>query len=336
MTLSHNKQIVIGAVVLVVLAGLAYRQVKKDQQLGAMHSSSADMPTLASVDDVDKLQITNGSKGEIVLEKQGDRWKMTKPIAVGVRQDHVRHLLDNVKDIKIKEMITLQADDALKNQYELDEGHAVHLIAWKGGEKKIDCSFGKFGGRGELMMVADRPEIFAASGYSSYHYTREAKNWRENEIFKFDDSAVSHWSIDRKGASFSFTKGDKWAGTFQGKPITRLDEEKIKDALRVFKGLTADDFADNQLPEEVGLTQPEAIINFELKDGAGKYVLKVGKVSSGSSHYAIREGDQTVFIIGSLASGWAMADVAKFQVPADAGASKSDPSTEEKGEDHHH
>src|SRR5262249_43450393 len=64
-----------------------------------------------------------------------------------------------------------------------------------------------------------------------------------------------------------------------------------------------------------GLDKPLATISFTLKDNAGNPTLKVGKTSSGSSHYAAKEGTPVVYTIGSWTSDWALAAPSKFAKP---------------------
>jgi hypothetical protein len=322
--MTRDKSIIAGVVVLAGLGFLTFKAVKKDQNIGiAADKASADMPEIKGSDDLDKIVIKNGDKPEVVLEKQGDKWMVTKPVAALANQGNVKSLLDNMKELKAKETIASSADDALKKEYQLDPEHVLHVTGYKGADKKVDDLFGKSGGRGEIMMVGDKPAVYASSGYSSYVYGREVKDWREREIFKFDDAAASQMTLDDKAGAFSFTKGaDKWAGTFKGKAIDRLDEEKVKDAVRALKFLNAEDFGDGKTPAETGLDAPESTMAVTLKDGAGKFVLKVGKVSSGTSRYAMKDGDPTVFIVGSSLTDWATAEPSKFQKPVDAGAPK--------------
>lgn len=320
--MSRDKGIIVGLVVLIGLGALVWQQSKKDQALGSAEKATADLPEIKGPDDVDKISITNADKGEVVLEKQGDKWMVTKPLTALANQSNVKSLLDNLKELKAKEVVASQPDDAVKKEYNLDAAHAVHLVAWKGADKKVDDWFGKSGGRGEMVMKDGNPSIFAASGYSGYLYSRELKDWREREIFKFDDANANQLTIENAHGAFSFTKGDKWAGTFKGQPIDRFDEEKTKDAIRALKFLSAEDFADGKTPSDTGLDKPEATISVSLKDNAGKYTLKVGKVSGGTSHYAQKDGEATVYIIGASAADWAEAEVSKFQKSLDGGAPK--------------
>src|SRR4051812_35400530 len=105
MALSRDKQILIGVVALAGLGGLVYRQVKVDAQKGTTAAVSADLPTISASDDVDKLSITNGDKPEVVLEKKGDKWFVTKPVNAPANQQNVKSVLDNLKELKAKETI---------------------------------------------------------------------------------------------------------------------------------------------------------------------------------------------------------------------------------------
>jgi hypothetical protein len=238
-------------------------------------------------------------------------------------------LLSNFKELKAKEVIARNADDAVKKSYELDTLKAVHVQAWKGGEKKLDNLFGKFGGRGQMMMLADKPDVYAASGYSSYLYTREVKGWRETKIFDFDENNVVSMQLTNKSGAYSFTKGDKgWSATLRGAPLDRFDDDKAKDLVRTYHALNADDFGDGKPVGETGLDAPEATLKFTLKDNAGTYTLAVGKTSTGTARYARKDGDPTIYVIASYVAEWAVAEPSKFQKAAESGAAKGGAKTD--------
>lgn len=323
--MERSTQIWIGVVVLAALAGGVYKVAKDDQAKGSATTTSAELPEL-KVDDVDKISIQNADKPEVVLEKKGENtWVLVKPVEAPANQTNVKSLIDNLKELKAKESIVAEPTDEVKKEYQFEPSKAVHVVAYKGGDKKLDMQFGKSGARGQMAMVDGKPGIYAVTGYSSYLYTRETKGWRDGEIFKFDDANATQMTIEGKNGTLSFTKGDdKWAGTHKGQAIARFDENKVKDALRAFKSLNAEDFGDGKTAADTGLDAPEATVTIQLKDGAGKYVLKVGKTSSGTSRYAQKEGNDTVYVIPQYTADWALGEVAKFQKSADAGADKKD------------
>jgi hypothetical protein len=317
--MERQTQIIIGGVVFVILGYAVYHQSQKDKQKGAP-PSKADLPELKATDDVDKIDVKNGDKGEVILEKHGDKWELVSPVKAPANQSNVSSALSNLKDIKITESITSNLDDALKKTYELDDAKGVHIVTFKGAEKKFEATFGKSGGRGNMVMLPGHPGVYSASGYSGWMFQRDAKEWRDKEIFKFDDANVVQLTIINTNGTLSFTKGgDKWAGTFKDKPIARFDESKVKDALSALKNLMAEDFGDGKPASDTGLDAPSATVTVTLKDNAGKYTLKVGKTSSGESHYAQKEGDSTVYVVSQYPLGFVLANVDKYQQPADAG-----------------
>lgn len=323
--MERTSQIGIGLVVLAALAGGVYFKAKQDQKIGTVQTTNAELPAIGATDDLDKISITNADKGEIVLEKKGDKWEVEKPVVAEAHQANVKSLVDNLKELKATDQISQAPSEDMKKDYSFDPAKAVHVVAYKGADKKVDVTFGKSGARGQMAMIGDKPGIYLVSGYSSYLYTRELKGFRNTEIFKFDDANANQLTVENKNGVLSFTKGDKWAGTAKGKPIANLDEEKVKDAIRAFKALNADGFGDGKTPAETGLDNPEAKITISLKDNAGTYKLNVGKVSSGTERYAQKEGDATVYTITSYISDWALAEPSKFEKSKDAGAAKSGP-----------
>src|SRR5208283_1389440 len=287
-------------------------------------------------DDIDKISITNADKGEIVLQRVADpsapagdggvggAWQLIKPVKAPASQQTVKDLVANLKELKVESQVNLKLDDEVRKDKQLDAAHAVHVVAWKGADKKADDLFGKSGPAGQLVVVADKPDnVWAAKGYSSYLYTKEAKDFRDKEIFKFDDGNAAQVVIANSHGTLSFTKGDKWAATLDKKPLPRFAEDKLKDMLRAYKALNADDFGDGRSLTDVGLDKPESTVTISLKDGAGTYTLLVGKAATGSNRWAKKVDDDTIFQITNYSAEWATSDVPKFQAAADAGAGDS-------------
>jgi hypothetical protein len=334
--MSREKLLIAGVVVLALLGFFVWKASKDDAKIGQPVVTAKDFPTISAAEDIDKISITNGDKPEVVLEKVPDPkgtpvdggvatvWRLSKPVAAAANQQTLKDLVANLKDLKVDSQINLKLDDTVRKDKQLDAAHGVHVVAWKGADKKVDETFGKSGPAGQLVVVSDKPDVvWAAKGYSSYLYTKESKDFRDKEVFKFDDANASQVTIVNSHGTLSFTKGDKWVGTLDKKAIARFDEEKVKDLLRAYKGLNADDFGDGKSLADVGLDKPEATVTITLKDGAGTYELLVGKVSSGTNRYAKRAQDDLIYQITSYAADWATSDASKYESAADAGAKTS-------------
>lgn len=328
-----EHKIYIGLAILAVLIGAVYMQTKKSEKDTASHAavaSSADLPAIKlpsdDVDKVTKVSIKNGDKDEIVLEKRDTTWMVVKPLEAKANETNVKSMLDNLKALEVKDAInaTPEAPQMYK-EYDLEADKAVHVVAFKGADKAFDAWFGKSGSRGQMARVEGKPGIWVVGGYSGYQYTRAVKDWRDKQIMKFEDANVANVTITNEAGEYSFSKnGDAWTGTFDKKAIERFDAEKVKDMLRAFRALNAEDFADGKTDADTGLDKPAATVVITLKDNGGTYKIEVGKTSTGSSRYARKDGDKTVYVIGSWSADWAVAKAEKFQKPdgkgKDAGA----------------
>jgi hypothetical protein len=332
MAISRDKLIIGGVVVLGGLSLLVYKQSQKDDSLGKPSVTEADFPTIAAPDDVDKVSITNGDKPEIVLQKVADptgpatdagaatKWEVVKPVQAEANQQTAKDLAANLHGLKVESKINLTLDDAVRKDKQLDPAHAVRVAAWKGADKKIDESFGKSGTAGQLVVVADKPDaVWAAKGYSAFLYTKDAKDFRNKEILKFDDSGATEATITNAHGTFVFSRsGDKWTATFDKKPLARFDEGKVKDMLRAFRNLSADDFGDGKTAEETGLDKPEATVSIVV--AGAPVVVQVGKVATGSNRWAKKADGEMIYQLGPVATDWVTSDVAKYETLGDAGA----------------
>jgi hypothetical protein len=334
--MTRDKIIAIGVVMLGGLGLLVYRQAKRDESIGAPPLTPKELPSINAPEDIDKISITSGDKPEVLLEKvidpnPGDAsadagppmmWVMTKPLRASVNQGTIKDIVMNLGQLKVESEIHLTLDDSVRKEKQLDPAHAVHVVTWRGSDKKTDDLFGKSGPAGQLVIVGSKPDqVWAAKDYKSYLYTKEAKDYRFKEILKFEDNTVSRVILTNAHGMFSFTKGDKWSATRSKKPLAQFDEEKLKEMLRSWKSLSADDFGDGKSPADVGLDKPEATVTIELADGAGTFTVLVGATATGTNRWVKRSTDDTIFQIASYAADWALTDGSKFLAPVDGGAS---------------
>ena len=117
-----THKIGIAVLVLAGLSGLAYTQQQKDAKMGTDKAASENMPEikLTAPDEINKLSLTNGEKGEVVLVKSGDKWMVEKPVKAPANQANVKSLLDNMKEIEASELIASESTDDIKKSYELN------------------------------------------------------------------------------------------------------------------------------------------------------------------------------------------------------------------------
>ena len=71
--MSRDKLIIIGVVVLgAARVPRLQASRRRTTAIGQPPAAAKDFPTISAPDDIDKISITNGDKGEVVLEKVAD------------------------------------------------------------------------------------------------------------------------------------------------------------------------------------------------------------------------------------------------------------------------
>jgi hypothetical protein len=314
----------------------------------ALSNSDAQRITkieLTRPDDDDKSQIRT-----IRIEKQGQDWELTSPLKTRASTSKVDALINNLKSLQLWEVI--DRGTGLYDQYDLTDAKALHIVAWKGAAKANDMYCGKTSPHGQFVRISGGDGIFSLvnwgqGGYQGFLYTRNLRSWRETSIFKFEEDAVTQVEITNRNGAFLFSKtGDKWTGSFtrcrgDGKPgeaereWKNFDESKIKDLLRAYRSLSADDFGEEEDKSDSGVDWAEqtgGIVRIKLKDSASELTLRVGKLAKRTTRWAIKDsrwaieegGDGTLYVLSPWTAGWATADATRFE-QADGRQRRSEP-----------
>ncbi len=345
--MSTDKKLIVAILVLAALGGALYLQTKKQKEEALGYSAegrSAELPKLqVSEDDtkkIDKFTITQpagdaGKAPEVELEKKGESWELTKPVAFKASDTNVKSLLDNLKSLKVSEVIDPTKDGYQK--YGVSDDKAIHAVFYKGKDVAQEFWFGDGGSRGQMTRLAGKDGVYAVKGYSSYMVSRDLKGWRDLTIFKFEDKDAESVEVANENGHFSFAiDKDAWTGKVKepkaaaAKAIDKFDPEKVKDLLRAYKSLNAADFGDGKTDADTGLGKPTAVVTIKMKGGAATYELKVGGTAEGSNRWSKKNGSDQVFTISSWSADWATAKPEKFQ-KADDKKKKDDKKGDEEG-----
>jgi hypothetical protein len=354
MAMSSDKKLTISVIVLLALGGALYLQKRAQKREEATYTlqSKIELPKFGVSEEqskqVDQISIQQpagdaGPGAKVVLKKDGEEWKLEEPVKAKANKSNVDSILDNLKTLELIETISDSADSY--TQHGVNDTAGIHAVFNKGSDVLADVYFGHGGSRGQMMRIAGKTGVFTVKGYSSYLYTRDAKQWRDMLLMKFDDTKVKSVDITNEHGVFAFAKaadkdkkdakdGDKkatWAGKFhKGKagalaPIARLESSKVDDMLRAYKDLNALDFSQNKGPVDTGLDAPSATLTITLDDGARK-VLKLGKTADASNRWVATEGSAEAFTISSYAADWVTSNVDKYQKPEEKKGDKKDSS----------
>lgn len=176
----RNTLLHVGATVALMLA-IAPGCKKKDD-VGSAVAISTALPELRIVPaEIDRITLTNGSRLETKFEKRDGSWTITSPLPAGpANAEAVQAILQNLSEIKVTEKFSASASPEDLVRYELTPDKAIHVVIGRGGSTVADLSFGKYGARGQMVRVGNTKDIWSASGYSSYLYSKELKQFQDS------------------------------------------------------------------------------------------------------------------------------------------------------------
>src|SRR5690348_1331821 len=150
--------------VLAVLGGALFLTNKKQKEEAAAYTLSgqaAALPKVAITEDdtkaIDKIVITKapgedaGAGTEVELVKKGEDWRVSKPVDAAANNPNVKSLLDNLKSLKVSELIDPGKDSYSK--FKVADNQGVHAVFTKGGTVVLDARFGENGGRGQMTRL---------------------------------------------------------------------------------------------------------------------------------------------------------------------------------------
>jgi hypothetical protein len=351
MAMKTDKKLYIAVGVLVALGAGLYLQKQAEKREAASYSYSAvteSLPKLGITEEqtkaVDSISIEQPPGDEkkpakVVITKKGDDWMISEPLSAKANKSAIESLLDNLKELKVTELVSSSKDSYA--QYQVSDDKAIHLTVKQGDKVVANLYFGQGGSRGQMARVDGKNGVFVLKGYSSYLYTKDLKGWRDLTVTKFEEDKVKSVTIENEHGLFEFAKttakkpdgaadsgSNGWTGKFKKAKagaladISRFDSTKIADVVRAFKSLTALDFGLNKQPADVGLDKPVATITIVMDDGARK-VVHFGKPGDSSDRWAQVDGTTELYTVAQYTADWVVGDVEKYQKPDEKKGDKS-------------
>lgn len=323
--------------VLALLGGAYFMQRNKAEKAAAEHSIDAEdtkLPSLSLSEEdtktITKIVIDKPAKKDeesdkpaekVVLEKDGDTWRLVEPVKALANQKNVESLLENLTKVEAKEQVSSSKDNYA--QYEVNDEKALSTTFYAGDKVVRAIWAGKSGGRGQMARVDGHDGVYILGGYSSFLYSRDVKGWRDLSILELDTEEATAVTVQNENGEFTFQKeGDEWTGQFKEKdggspkPISEFEPKKVTDLLNAYKKLNASGFGDDKTLAEAGLENPAATLTIQLGEDRQK-VVQFGESAEGSSKWAKLPDAEQVYSVSSWAADWAFAEVEKFQKKAE-------------------
>jgi hypothetical protein len=215
----------------------------------------------------DKFEITNPKTGLIVLAKQGDSWKMIKPIEYKASKQAIDQLLESLTSIMVDGVISSEASE--QKRFQVDDSSGIDLKAFSGGKQIIDVLIGDYTPdlSHTYARMKNSKDISLWRGVFSRIAIREPDDWRDKSIYSFNEGdLISIKAVDAKQTR-EFTLADSiWVYKENGKEKP-VDQSKVRQLVTTLASLACDSFAADEDIPRAGTTKPDVRVSFKIRSG---------------------------------------------------------------------
>jgi hypothetical protein len=186
----------------------------------------------------DGLDIVSG-KTQLSFVKEGDAWKMTKPLAVHADYAAVEGAIERLSSAQMQGLAPDQ-NGPIK-QYGLDAPTATVTI--KTGSSSASLSLGKTENAVVYAKDASRPIIFTVAPTLTTDLVKDAADYRRKDLFDFRSFTATKVEFKRGAETQTFTKSkEKDADVWKNAAGKTVETAKIEDLLSKTSGLRATSF----------------------------------------------------------------------------------------------
>ncbi len=254
--------------------------------------------------DARRVEITHGVE-HIVLEKDKDKWKLTKPLSAEAEDSKVMDLLTKLSDLQARDKDIIDKGDPQK--YGFDKPDVVVKITIEeeiqSGEKKekktrtLTVQVGKHDADKKKLYVKtdDWPRINAVDDSLAPLVQRGALAYRGKRLFDFNAADVAKIDIDNQGKRLELEhEKDAWRLSHPVK--ADADAGKVDQLLSDLGHLEATEFVSqepkpDELEAQYGLGKPPLKVRIEFADKKPAKEVLIGKPRGGKGGYFARLAD---------------------------------------------
>jgi hypothetical protein len=312
--MSQNR-LGIATVVLLVLAGVTFWRINAREADEKPPSKVAVALPKIERDKLDEIELAAPDKPKVRLVKKGADWRLAEPLDAKADQDAVKGVLDKLAELEVTGVAATKAQN--HERLEVDPKKGTHVIAKAAGKPVLDAWIGTYQSGNSMLRVQGQDVVATVKGSIRYVFSRATREWRDRNIGKLEAKDVHEMLFENKNGRFDFVRaGEDWKQVVgkHEKPITPLDQSKVKSVLGTATSLTAVDFAEPTVTkEQAGLGAGAATVMLKLGgDGAEQQIIyRIGSEKD-QNYYLEREGNDMVFLVSSWIGGRLIANQDAF------------------------
>jgi hypothetical protein len=242
-------------------------------------------------DKVDAIDVTSGGK-TMTLAKEGDGWKMSKPVQTTADFGSVEGLIGRLQSVQMKSIAADDASAADRKKYGLDKPEATVNIGL--GSAKATLLFGSKAADGTVYARdASKPSVVTVESALLDDMKKSADDYRRKDVFQFRPFNATHIEITRNGQTIALDrvkgKGENAPDIWKRLTPTAgdLDKAKSDDLLGKLSNIRVSSFVDSTA--KTGLDKPAMTV--VVKFDEGKKEDRATFAQSGNDVYVSRPGE---------------------------------------------
>lgn len=206
MKLSTKNLLIVFAALIVVFAIIQF--TKRDNRSRDLRTELVNIDTAK----VTQVKITS-SKGEVVLEKEGNWVVGVGDTKKKTRDQAVAGLLNNLNTIKPSRLAAKSKESW--EEYQLTDSAATRVQVYDGSNVLSDIMIGKFGVAGQrnfytYVRLTDDVNSYVADGFMGMNVNSDASSYRDNEVLRLKKDSLTSVTFDYPDSAFVLTKAENW------------------------------------------------------------------------------------------------------------------------------
>lgn len=247
-------------------------------------------------DEVTSVTLTYADR-EVELVKDGDAWKLTKPVQAAGDESAVKNLVNSIVTCEIAKELSEPSTDL--EGYGLVTPFVTVSVGAKGDTPLPSTRFGKttpVGGSAYAQRDGEKAVLLVSSS-CRFALDKQIKDLRDKTLIEFKDDEVQAFQIERPGELVGVERKD---GAWQLKPGGHKgDDNAIRTYLSSLRTLRAVEFVDDPALDLsiYGLDNPRLRVRMRLDDSSEKTV-ELGKELDSKNVYVQVLGRDGVYEVG--------------------------------------
>jgi len=264
---------------------------------------------------LDEVEIHRPNEPLIRLKKTDKTWSLTAPVQAETDETAVTAALDALGDIKVRGVAATKKENYAL--LEVDDAHAVRVVAKQGGKVVADFAVGAFRGGNTMIRLKDQPQVLSVSGSLKYSFNKPVRDFRNREITKFAETDVKKIRFVSSAGTFAFVRDNNTFKPDAGqKPLKDFDSGKVDAIVRSLVTLSASDFATPDVTDaQAGLDKPNATVTLSIEKDKKplEIVLLLGKTTSSEGDVYLKRSDRPlIFTVSKFSAELMQPDEKKF------------------------